>query len=204
MSCKKRIAEKSCRRNGKKAECLTLTDIIRLYREEYFSVLEDELGKFKKIYKAQEELDELIRAAASGKDPETGRKMPHQSRFPVEALLQQWAEVLPRAAAEIGDCSTFQQLHDLIKGKRLKGIGPLTCYDTALRIGYALGFPPKKTVYLHAGAQLPGESKKSDKCVERGKLQGELDALPAYHIENLLCIYKNELASIGSLRKKQQ
>ena len=201
MSCKKHITEKSCRRNGKKAENLTLTDIIRLYREEYFSVLEDELGKFKKIYKAPK-LKELIRAAASGKDPETGKKMPHQSRFPAEALLQQWAEVLPDAVAEIKNCSTFQQLHDLIKEKRLKGIGPLTCYDTALRIGYALGFPPKETVYLHAGAQLPGESKKPDGCVKKGELLGELAALPAYHIENLLCIYKNELASIGSLRKK--
>ena len=49
MSCKKHIAEKSCRQNREKADCSTLTDVIRLYRKECYSVLEDELGKFKKV-----------------------------------------------------------------------------------------------------------------------------------------------------------
>ena len=197
MSCKKHIAEKSCRQNREKADCSTLTDVIRLYREEYYSVLEDELGKFKKVYETKG-LEELIRAAASGKDPETGRKMPHQRRFPVDAVLQQWAEELPGAAAEIGRCRSFEQLHELLEKKRLEGVGPLTCYDTAQRIGYALGFPPENYVYLHAGAQLPGEKKEIDGHVATSEL------FPAYHIENLLCIYKHELASIGSLRKNQQ
>ena len=204
MSCKKHIAEKSCRQNREKADCSTLTDVIRLYRKECYSVLEDELGKFKKVYETKG-LEELIRAAASGKDPETGRKMPHQRRFPVDAVLQQWAEELPGATAEIGRCRSFKLLHELLKKKRLKGVGPLTCYDTAQRIGYALGFPPEKCVYLHAGAQLPGEKKEIDGHVATSELAKELTAaFPAYHIENLLCIYKHELASIGSLRKNQQ
>lgn len=204
MSCKKHIAEKSCRQNREKADCSTLTDVIRLYRKECYSVLEDELGKFKKVYETKG-LEELIRAAASGKDPETGRKMPHQRRFPVDAVLQQWAEELPGATAEIGQCRSFKLLHELLEKKRLKGVGPLTCYDTAQRIGYALGFPPEDYVYLHAGAQLPGEKKEIDGDVATSELAKELTAaFPAYHIENLLCIYKNELATIGSLRKNQQ
>lgn len=204
MSCKKHIAEKSCRQNREKADCSTLTDVIRLYRKECYSVLEDELGKFKKVYETKG-LEQLIRAAASGKDPETGRKMPHQRRFPVDAVLQQWAEELPGAMAEIGQCRSFKLLHELLEKKRLKGVGPLTCYDTAQRIGYALGFPPEDYVYLHAGAQLPGEKKEIDGHVATSELAKELTAaFPAYHIENLLCIYKNELATIGSLRKNQQ
>lgn len=204
MSCKKHIAEKSCRQNREKADCSTLTDVIRLYRKECYSVLEDELGKFKKVYETKG-LEQLIRAAASGKDPETGRKMPHQRRFPVDAVLQQWAEELPGATAEIGQCRSFKLLHELLEKKRLKGVGPLTCYDTAQRIGYALGFPPEDYVYLHAGAQLPGEKKEIDGHVATSELAKELTAaFPAYHIENLLCIYKNELATIGSLRKNQQ
>lgn len=204
MSCKKHIAEKSCRQNREKADCSTLTDVIRLYRKECYSVLEDELGKFKKVYETKG-LEELIRAAASGKDPETGRKMPHQRRFPVDAVLQQRAEELPGATAEIGQCRSFKLLHELLEKKRLKGVGPLTCYDTAQRIGYALGFPPEDYVYLHAGAQLPGEKKEIDGDVATSELAKELTAaFPAYHIENLLCIYKNELATIGSLRKNQQ
>lgn len=204
MSCKEHIAEKCCRQNREKADCSALTDVIRLYRKECCSVLEDELGKFKKVYETKG-LEELIRAAASGKDPKTGRKMPHQRRSPADAVLQQWAEVLHRSTAEIDRCRSFEQLHELLEKKRLKGVGPLTCYDTAQRIGYALGFPPKECVYLHAGAQLPGEKKESDGRVPINELAKELtEAFPAYHIENLLCIYKHELASIGSLRKNQQ
>ena len=45
MSCKEHIAEKCCRQNREKADCSALTDVIRLYRKECCSVLEEELGK---------------------------------------------------------------------------------------------------------------------------------------------------------------
>ena len=180
MSCQKHIAEKSFRQNQEKGNCSVLTNIIRLYRKEGCSVLEDELGKFKKVYETKG-LKELIRAAASGKDPKTGRKMPHQRRSPADAVLQQWAEVLHRSTAEIDRCRSFEQLHELLEKKRLKGVGPLTCYDTAQRIGYALGFPPKECVYLHAGAQLPSEKKKNDGRVAINELAKKLTAaFPAY------------------------
>ena len=51
-------------------------------------------------------------------------------------------------------CSTFEDLHSVVKTCVVKGIGPLTVYDTAMRIAWVLNqkLLPCNYIYLNAGA----------------------------------------------------
>lgn len=77
----------------------------------------------------------------------------------------------------------------------LHGIGELTVYDTALRIGAKLGLLPKK-VYLHAGtragARALGLNWKATSLAVR-ELPSELLTLTPHEIEDCLCIFKDKL-----------
>jgi hypothetical protein len=77
----------------------------------------------------------------------------------------------------------------------LDGIGELTVYDTALRIGAKLGHLPSK-VYLHrgtrAGAKALGLNWKAKTLAVR-ELPAVLRVLPAHEIEDCLCIFKDRL-----------
>lgn len=207
MSCKRNSAANNCRNrretiNG--TELHSLKEIVSFYRKQHYDALERELGDFKGVYK-EKGLKELIRTSAGGKALQTGKTMPHQSFIP-ENSLQQWMDKLSGIAEEIARCHTFEQLHKRLETEmtNVYGIGSLTCYDTALRIAYALGFPPRDYVYLHAGAQLPGEKAQKNGCIAVNVLTKDItEELPAYHIENMLCLYKDNLAPFGSLKKNK-
>jgi hypothetical protein len=66
---------------------------------------------------------------------------------------------LRRAHAELdqcqpGNCSSFDELFQMVDNAigGIHGIGPLTVYDTACRIGEYLNLKPEK-IYLHAGTR---------------------------------------------------
>ncbi len=105
-----------------------------------------------------------------------------------------------------------------------KGIGPVTCYDTALRYSLLHKLPEPQYVYLHSthgplkGAKAYFAIKKiTEVSTPDGKIKvnslksgcridisffTDFSAkdLDCKHIENLLCIYHNELCKILSLR----
>ena len=80
-------------------------------------------------------------------------KRRHQRQHVSNALLNEYAERLSMRKADLEKCSDFESLMKIIYEEKIKGIGPLTCYDAGSAIGYILQprVLPKQFVYLHAG-----------------------------------------------------
>lgn len=60
----------------------------------------------------------------------------------------------------------------------------------------------RKQLHKQTYEVFQSESISAGRCFAGTALSSGRKCFPAYHIENLLCIYKNELASIGSLRRE--
>ena len=93
--------------------------------------------------------------------------------------------------------TSFDDLFDLVDKHILpiQGIGPLTVYDTALRIGARLGLSPTR-VYLHAGTRAGARELGLDAqrgTIEMDELPEPLRQLSPREAEDLLCIYKSWL-----------
>lgn len=92
----------------------------------------------------------------------------------------------------------FEELYDFISLviSGLPGIGPLTVYDTAKRIGHLFSSPiyPKSYVYLAAGAKSGAEAllgKKGLRFREPIKIfEPSFGSFPSIFIEDMLCIYE--------------
>src|ERR1700736_773729 len=95
-------------------------------------------------------LQRAIEFAALCKLP-GGKRHPHQYRIPRDVLAEAESN-LQEAAAEIRGCRKFAYLHELVWREigSIAGIGRLTVYDVATRIGAHLDLDPER-VYLHAG-----------------------------------------------------
>ena len=108
---------------------------------------------------------------------------------------------ISRAAHEIGQCASFDELLGVIDQNLGfgHGLGDLSKYDIAHRIGAHLGLYPNK-VYLHrgtrAGAEALGLNGKLG-TLEVSSLPREFRRLRPDEIEDCLCIYKGELASLA-------
>jgi hypothetical protein len=107
---------------------------------------------------------------------------------------------LQDAAEKIRSCENFADLHELVRREigRIAGIGRLTVYDVATRIGAHLRLAPER-VYLHAGTAEGAKSLGIDagESVSRSALPGAFRRLSAYEIEDCLCRYKRQLARIA-------
>ena len=92
----------------------------------------------------------------------------------------------------------FEELYDFISLviSDISGVGPLTVYDTAKRIGHLFDAPiyPKQYVYLAAGAKNGAEAllgKKGLRFREPIKLfEPSFGSFPSIFIEDMLCIYE--------------
>lgn len=133
-----------------------------------------------------------------------GRKHPHQRRVPNEALKKA-ASSFSRSIADIENCRShsFKTLLDLVecKIKKIVGIGDLTVYDTALRIGAKLGVQPE-AVYLHAGTRegakaLGFKVPASVKFISWECFPQPLQNLKPREIEDFLCIYKDAVNEVS-------
>ncbi len=166
-----------------------LDSIVRAYISRCRPNSEEELGSFR---------GETTVAAAVGRaglaTTPTGRRYHHQRRLP-GALLAFAAEKLNRAHLE--DAKHFDDLYRRVEAAigALQGIGELTIYDTALRIGARLGYLPTR-VYLHAGtragARTLGLAWRA-KTVAVRELPAPLRVLAPHEIEDCLSIFKDQL-----------
>jgi len=140
-------------------------------------------------------LKEPIRTAAESKR-EDGTCHPHQRRlFSRPKAIPTATRRLLAAEPKINECSSFEELHELIVNllADVFGIGPLYCYDVAVRIGAYLHKLPEK-VHLHAGplngAKLLGLS--TDRGVlEVSELPEPLQGFEPFEIEDILCHFAN-------------
>jgi hypothetical protein len=122
-----------------------------------------------------------------------GKRLSHQRRIP-RAVLGEARKRLLSNASLLGNARTFEELHadlEILIGS-ISGIGPLTLYDIALRVGAYRDKSPR-LIFLHAGTRgganvLGLDWQASTLRVE--DLPAPLQQLTPREAEDVLCIYK--------------
>lgn len=159
---------------------------------DYLNVHEFKLTCWLNFYKKLT-LNEAISYAALSRNGENF-KHPHQQRIS-NKVLKKFANKLLNKEEEIRKAQNFEKLFDIIQSNLCKGIGPLTVYDTALRIGANLKKYPKY-IYVQAGskngAQKLLNKRINKRYISKKELPKNFEKLNEFQIENLLCIYKDD------------
>lgn len=125
-------------------------------------------------------------------------KHSHQRRIPNETLLK-FNNHLQEVISQIDEASSFDELIAILEKVRNKGIGTLTIYDVAQRIGAFKRVYPEK-IYMHSGtktgADILGINTRRKKHISKNDLPEPLKSstLTEAELEDLLCIYKDRLA----------
>jgi len=169
--------------------------LVQYYRAEYQPEAAEELD----IFRRQPSLPQAIYLAGQAMD-DNCRRFNHQFRLTKEALNNATA-ALTASTAAIERCNDFEQLITLIEDLvgEITRIGELYIYDTALRIGAKRGIEPE-LVYLHAGTREGAKALGFDgnrKSIHRSELPTALQSLRPREIEDLLCIYKEDLKRLA-------
>jgi len=114
---------------------------------------------------------------------------------------------------DLNECfNDFEELYDFIRFAigGTTGIGPLTVYDTARRIGHLYKKPiyPKMYVYLAAGAKKGAENLLSNTDLHFREpidlFKPYFGTMPSAFIEDMLCIYKNVLKNITTCSSREE
>jgi hypothetical protein len=152
-----------------------------------------ELEYFSRLLRTDEEA--LSRAALALLP--SGKRHPHQYRVP-RAALEESRRLLLENLDMLRQATSFDELFAVVEDltEPIKGIGELTVYDTALRIGAHFGCQPAR-VYLHAGTRKGGQALGFDprrQTIEMDELPEPMRQLSAREAEDLLCIYKDWIA----------
>ena len=146
----------------------------------------------------QRSVDDAIEIAATALSP-SGKRLHHQRRIP-SAVLRGWADSLLLRKRQIQASKTFAELHDIVSdvAADFHGIGSLTVYDTATRIGAFLKLEPDR-VYLHAGTRDGARALGFDQrdSLSASELSRAFRRLSPDEIEDCLCIYKRDIEAIS-------
>jgi hypothetical protein len=137
-------------------------------------------------------LGEAIRKATS---KEFGT---HQRRIRLGALSR-FRDRLLAQKSELAKAQDFRSLHSVVLRARVRGIGSLTTYDVARRIGARQGIYPSE-VFLHAGARRGAQGLNfigKTLAMDEIRKMHALANLQPYQIENLFCIYEESLLRYG-------
>jgi len=128
---------------------MTLDEIVSAYIRDYRRKALAEMRMFER----QSKTSDAIRRAALCIFSD-GKRHPHQRRIP-RAVLERAETILQAAARSLSNAPDFAALHKLVKRRigDIRGIGDLTVYDIAHRLGAYFGKAPE-LVYLHAGTQI--------------------------------------------------
>ena len=168
---------------------MTLDEIVG----DYISKYRDRARAGMRFFEIQRRPSEAIHKAALCQLP-SGKRHPHQRRIP-RAVLELAEARLQAAAKRLAAAPDFAALHDIVESEigGILGIGALTVYDIAHRLGAHFGKVPT-LVYLHAGTRtgaavfdLRGDA------IDPAKLPAPFYKLSAAETEDCLCIYKDEL-----------
>jgi hypothetical protein len=166
-----------------------LTEIIKLYKKNYGA---DSDGCI--LYaKNQKTLANAIKISTSSID-EDGNKHGHQNRIP-HLVLELWNDAVLQKLSSLKKVKSFDEILCILRLARIHGIGELTIYDTASRIGAFLNLFPNK-IYLHAGTKIGAKNllgKVSANYILKTDLpkQFRRSDLACWEIEDILCIFKD-------------
>jgi hypothetical protein len=158
--------------------------------DDYISDHQCNAEREQRWFAIQRSLRAAVEVAALAKSPK-GKRLSHQCRIPGR-VLEKSRECLLKCLSTIRQARSFEELHELVALaiRRIRGIGELTVYDTALRIGAFRHLEPNK-VFLHAGTRAGARRLGLD--VSKGvlkvsELPAELRVLKPREIEDVLCI----------------
>jgi hypothetical protein len=173
---------------------MTPSEIVSDYIRRYRRHARAELDEYQKL----PSLRQAIRHASLCHRLPSLKRHPHQYRIQQHVLLAAERE-LHRSQYRLARAGSFKTLHTEIERRigGLHGIGPLTVYDIAHRIGSFLRLKPEH-VYLHSGtgigARLLGFT---GKTLDPRSLPSAFSRLTPDEIEDCLCIYMDAFRSRG-------
>ena len=132
-----------------------------------------------------------------------GRMHSHQTKVPKDARREFAHRIVEygRANAANAGPNTFDQFYDVLWEIRPAGIGPLTTYDVATRVGAYLELEPDK-IYLHTGAWAGWKALWGPHPLAHAtRVRRELWPVPLRELsadmaEDFLCTYRSALAGI--------
>jgi hypothetical protein len=159
----------------------------------YFDNNAQEGERYLRFYAIQRSLEDAVTKAAMAELP-NGQRFIHQHRIPA-AVLGQARDALLKL--DYRSLTSFAELHELVAKTLhpIHGVGLLTIYDTAHRLGAYFKLSPEH-VYLHAGvrvgAKALGLQDWKDKLTMNVFPQA-FQRLRPEQAEDCLCIYKREL-----------
>jgi hypothetical protein len=107
------------------------------------------------------------------------------------------ANKLKAKIEKLRNAKTFETIYGVVEETQVWGIGRMSVYAIAERIGAYLGIKPQAYLYLHAGPlqgwkRLMGYEPR-DGRVATSVLPKPLRTIELYHVENLLCEYRDLL-----------
>jgi hypothetical protein len=166
--------------------------------DEFLAEWEEKLKRESHFYEIQPSLESAIRVSALCVMP-SGKRHSHQRRIP-EVKLKKLESSLQEERDRIGKADIFHDLFTIVKeaADPIPGIGELTVYDVAHRIGKYLRVKPDY-IYLHAGTRIGanhlsiGKGKEYSTLVE---IPDELRVMTPENIEDFLCICKEQLRRV--------
>jgi hypothetical protein len=134
-----------------------------------------------------------INRAAEGRRRD-GKLFKKGSCVRTEAKAEMAAK-LQTKIADIRRAKDFEQLYELVSNASPWGIGPMTRYAVTERIGAHLGIKPEAYLYLHAGPEIGWHRLMREKPgrVAVADLPPQFRRIELYHVENLLCEYRDVL-----------
>jgi hypothetical protein len=168
---------------------LSLKEVVSHYLKKKQPTAEKELRWFA----IQPNLEEAIKQAALARSP-SGKRLSHQRRIPKAVLAECHRHLLDSLPA-VSAARSFEELHRLVASTTgdIHGIGELTVYDTALRIGAYRNLEPN-VVFMHSGTRVGARRLRLNASCEFLTIE---DLPPAFRalrpreIEDILCIYKD-------------
>ena len=148
----------------------------------------------------QRTLQEAVSHAALAVSP-SGKRLSHQRRIPQSVLAKSGRRLFVSLPA-LSKAKSFEELHETVEALigQIPGIGELTIYDTALRIGAHLRLEPT-VVFLHAGTRVGARRlglSVSRASIPVSEFPHAFQKLKPREIEDVLCIYKSELGTEGN------
>lgn len=150
------------------------------------------------FYARRKDLNDAIEVAASAIRPD-GCRHDHQRRIRA-AALKAWARAITAHKRAVAKARDFHELWVCLSNVAagIRGIGELTVYDTAHRIGGVGKLEPKR-VYRHtgtrAGARALGVTTRGQgKYIVMKNLPDAFQRLTPAEAEDVLCMYKMELS----------
>ncbi len=153
-----------------------------------------------------EDFPTAVRIAVESRDAQ-GKHHNHQSKVDINARRKFGRRIIRQAQRGALPMTDFDELHDALDEIKPYGIGPVTVYDVATRIGAFLGIEPT-SVYMHAGVRQGFNAMvyaldrighpKADwffRNMRRDKVPVNnfprpWDRLPADDVEDMLCTYR--------------